>query len=362
MRSVVIGVGQCGGRVADKLVNYDERVHSYDSIQGAVAINTAMKDLRNVEIDTQLIGEDILKGEGVGSDNKTAVDVMERDLDEVLSTVSQKITSRVESIILVAGLGGGTGSGGVPVLADELTGRYEIPVYTLGVLPSDDEGALREQNAGQSLQTLKDTTDATILIDNNIWRETGQSLSEWYDRVNSEIAKRLGLLFRAGNVESANSESVVDSSEIINTLDTDITTAAIGYGETPVGKTETQLINNIKTATRKAINTGLSLSDSLKAETGLLIIAGDPQRISRKGVEKSRQILQDELDTYEVRGGDIPIPGSESIVAMVVVGGVHASPRISSILSQSEKAKDSESDGESKEDQLFQNEDIDGVI
>lgn len=362
MRSVIIGIGQCGGKVSSTLVHYDGKENPQNSIEGVIAINTAKNDLNGLDIDSLLIGQTDTKGNGVGSNNQKAVEVMREEMNEVMSCVESKITTTTESIILIAGLGGGTGSGGAPTLADELTDRYDIPVYVIGVLPSEDEGGLRKRNAGRSLQTLKKSSDATIVVDNNIWRKKDQTLSDWYKEVNTQIAKRFSLLFRAGRTTNSPTQSVVDTSEIINTLDTG-SVAAIGYGETPTGGSTTQQINNIKTATRKGVKNGLSVSGSVESQTGLLLVSGPPEHLSRKGIEKSRKLLEDELSTHEVRGGDLPLPDSDVVKSLVLLGGIQNSDRIDSILTiDSEDRNHGSSTTNSDDDKLFQNDDIDGVI
>jgi len=229
MKTVLVGVGQAGGKLADQLVSFD-RESGYESIQNAVAINGAKTDLQPLAIDTILIGQDRVKGHGVGGDNELGAEIMEADLPEVQQEVSNRITSEAESIILTTGLGGGTGSGGTPVLARRLKEIYEIPVYVLAVLPSTEESNLVHVNAGRSLKTITGTVDAMIAIDNDAWKSTGESLTEGYQRINEQIAKRIGLLLAAGEVSDGVAESVVDSSEVINTLRTG-GIAAIGYNE-----------------------------------------------------------------------------------------------------------------------------------
>jgi len=53
--------------------------------------------------------------------------------------------------------------------------------------------------------------------------------------------------------------------------------------------------------------TGMSLPNATDADAALVAIAGDPDRISRKGAEKARKWLQEETGSMQVRGGDFPL-------------------------------------------------------
>ena len=363
MKSFIVGVGQCGGKLATKLIDRSAK-RSKHSVTGAFAVNTARADLDPLPIDKYLIGQDIVRGGGVGGDNEHAVEIMERDLDEVMREVADNIGIETEAIIVTAGLGGGTGSGGAPVLAGALRDDYEIPVYAIGVLPSNTESALRTRNAGRSLTSLQKNADATLIVDNNTWGDEDESLAGWYDTINTEIADQFTLLFNAGEVRDESGESVVDTSEVINTLDVG-GTAAIGYGETVVElDDEDEYTHNIKVTTREALSTGLSVSGDVTAETGLVVVAGDPKRISREGIEKAQQILEDELDSFRIRGGDLPLPGSDKIQVIVLLGGLQESTRIDSLLEDAadiiETQQLNESDDESEN--YFENDDIDGLL
>ena len=106
MKCVLAGIGQAGGKLADALVQFDHQ-HGYDSVQDAIAINSAKTDLQSLAIDTVLIGQSHLKGHGVGGDNERAAELMEADLAEVQETIGNRITSQAESIILTTDLAGG---------------------------------------------------------------------------------------------------------------------------------------------------------------------------------------------------------------------------------------------------------------
>lgn len=358
MKSILIGVGQAGGKLADRIIRFD-RERGYGSVQDAVAINSAKTDLQPLTVDTILIGQDRVKGHGVGGDNELGAEIMEADLEEVQQKVGTHITTQVESIILTTGLGGGTGSGGTPVLARRLAEIYDIPVYVLGILPSSEESNLAQVNAGRSLKTITNTADATLLIDNDAWKSTGESLNEGYERINKQIAKRIGLLLAAGEVTDGVAESVVDSSEVINTLRTG-GMAAIGYNQVPAAEATDENINTVMTATRSAFFSGLSLTGETTAESALLVITGQPDRISRKGVEKSRRWLEDETGSMQVRGGDFPVD-SEDIGALVILGGIQQSDRIEGFFERAKEAAAAPTETENNEDKLFQNDKLDGL-
>ena len=358
MKSVVVGVGQAGGKLADRIVQFD-RQRGYGSVQDAVAINTANADLQSLAIDTVLIGQDRVKGHGVGGDNELAAEIMEADMQEVQQKVGTHITTAAESILLTTGLGGGTGSGGTPVLARRLTEIYDIPVYVLGILPSSKESNLTQVNAGRSLKTITDTADATLVIDNDAWRSTGESLNEGYETINQQIAKRIGLLLAAGEATDDVAESVVDSSEVINTLRTG-GLAAIGYNHVPAAETTEENINTVMTATRSALFSGLSLTGETAAESALLVITGQPDRISRKGVEKSRRWLEDETGSMQVRGGDFPVD-NENIGALVVLGGIQDSDRIEGFFMRAREAAAAQTETADESEKMFQNDQIDGI-
>ena len=217
MKVVLIGVGQAGGKVTQTLVEFD-RDMGFDAVQGAFAVNTAKADLQSLGLDTMLIGQDRVKGHGVGGDNELGAEIMQAEATEVMDALDSRITTTAEAVVIVAGLGGGTGSGGAPALAREMNRIYDIPIYTLGILPGRDEGSIYQANAGRSLKTVAREADAALLIDNDAWRTSNETVEEGFDNINQQIAQRVGLMFASGEVVDGVAESVVDSSEIINTL------------------------------------------------------------------------------------------------------------------------------------------------
>ena len=351
MKLAMIGFGQAGGKIVDAFIGYD-RVAGSNIIASAVAINTARVDLmglKNIPPEDQvLIGASRVKGHGVGADNSLGAEIAQEDLDEIQGTIDDIPVHEIDAFLIVAGLGGGTGSGGAPVLARHLKRLYTEPVYALGILPAETEGSIYSLNAARSFKTLVREVDNLLLFDNDAWRKTGESMEGGYDEINEEIVKRFGILFGAGEVSPGQeiAENVVDASEIINTL-AGGGVSTIGYAVTKVKDTErngflsrfrnraetvvdpTSDTNRIMSLVRSAALGRLTLPcDINEAERGLLVVAGPPKFINRKGVERGREWLEEVTGTMVMRGGDYPVGNSDHVAAVILLSGVTNVPRI----------------------------------
>ena len=361
MKVALIGVGQAGGKLVQRLAEFDHRM-GFGAVQGGLAVNTAKPDLQALDLDTVLIGQERVKGHGVGGDNELGAEIMHEDIDEVLNALDGRITSQAEAIVVVAGLGGGSGSGGAPVLARELRRVYDVPLYVLGVLPGRNEGSLYQVNAGRSLKTLTKVTDSLILIDNDAWHESGESVSGAFEAINDAIARRFGLLLAAGEVQPGEDvpESVVDSSEIINTLRKG-GIAAIGYGTAEVSEDGDENVNAVTSVVRKALLTNASLQNVTTAEAALVVVAGRQDAIPRKGVERARKWVENETGSMEVRGGDYPVD-SDKIAAIVLLGGVERSTRVQEFLQRASDAQSQVVEEQTDPAATFQNEELDNLF
>jgi len=359
MKVVLIGVGQAGGKVTQALAEFDHRME-FGAVRGALAVNTAKADLGELNVETLLIGQDRVKGHGVGGDNELGAEVMQTDAVEVMDALDGKITAEAEAVIVVAGLGGGTGSGGAPVLIKELQTVYDLPIYGVGVLPGRGEGAMYQANAGRSLKTVAREADSLLLIDNDAWHDAGESVEAAFDAINDEIAQRVGLLLASGeNVEGV-AESVVDSSEVINTF-REGGISALGYASAAAGEDAGDNINAVTSITRKALLTGTSLPEAVRADAALLVIAGHPDRIPRKGVERARKWLEEETGSLQVRGGDFPLD-SDRLAALVLLGGVERSDRLDEFMERAREAQKRREREREDPREAFENDELDGLF
>jgi cell division GTPase FtsZ len=344
VKLALVGVGQAGGKVVDALLDYERRSGG-SFVTDAVAINSAKADLlgvRNVPPENRmLIGQSRVKGHGVGADNELGVEIAREDAGEVLGALDDLPTHEVDAFLVAAGLGGGTGSGGAPVISRRIGEIYTEPVYGLGILPGRDEGGIYTLNAARSFQTFVNEVDNLIVFDNDAWRAGGESLEGGYDRINEELARRLGVLFNAGEVSNGVvPESVVDASEVINTLGSGGVTS-IGYASAAVERRKrsflskqeapdaTETINRITSTVRRATLGRLTIPvDVRSTERALVVVSGPPEHLSRKGVDEARKWVESATGTMEVRGGDYPVPDSNNVSALVVLSGVTDIARI----------------------------------
>jgi len=363
MKLAMIGFGQAGGKIVDKFLEYDEKTGS-GIVRSAVAVNTAKADLLGLEQIPEenrvLIGQARVKGHGVGADNELGAEIAEEDIDEIQGAIDNIPVHEVDAFLVVAGLGGGTGSGGSPVIAKHLKRIYTEPVYGLGVLPGSDEGGIYTLNAARSFQTFVREVDNLMVFDNDAWRQTGESVEGGYDHINEEIVRRFGVLFGAGEVEAGDNiaESVVDSSEIINTLDGG-GVSTVGYASEEVevssgggllsrfkndsddeGLDTANTTNRITSLVRKAALGRLTLPCEIEGtERALLVMAGPPKHLNRKGIERGRKWLEEQTGSMEVRGGDYPT-NSPKVAASILLSGVHNVPRIKELQQVAIEAQD----------------------
>jgi cell division GTPase FtsZ len=348
MKVLVVGVGQAGGKVADALLEYEARTRT-SFVSDALAVNTARVDLlglKTVDVEHRLlIGQSRVKGHGVGADNRTGVEIAREDKDDVLQAVDELATHETDAFLIVAGLGGGTGSGAAPVIAQELSRMYTEPVYGLGILPGRDEGGIYTLNAARSFRTFVREVDNLVLFDNDAWRNEGESLQSGFATINAEIARRFGVLFSAGESRAgAVPETVVDASEVINTLSGG-GISTVGYATSKLDRAEMGIlsrlggkraevdeldaVNRITSTVRRAALGRLTLPcDIHSAGRALVVVSGPPEYLSRKGIENARRWLEESTGTMEIRGGDYPVPDSEHVAALVLLSGIRNAPRL----------------------------------
>jgi len=243
MKALVVGLGQCGGRIADEFARLNSRARrqrGMEIITGAFAVNTDASDLSGLETiggDFQhriLIGARRTGGHGVGKIIELGAEVAREDGDKIVDAVrTVEHFFETDAFFLSAGVAGGTGSGSLPVVAQMLRARYpEKPIYALCVLPFSHEEQTEERtvyNVATCLKSTYQVVDAVFLIDNQRFIKKDFSVTNNMAAINAMIAQPFYNLLCAGEELDRRyiGAKMVDAGDIIQSLSGG---TIIGYG------------------------------------------------------------------------------------------------------------------------------------
>lgn len=152
----VVGVGGAGGNTISRIMQI--------GITGCetVAINTDAQDLLYTDSDAKvLIGKEISQGLGAGANPKVGAEAAKENKDDI-----KKVLDGADMVFITCGLGGGTGTGASPVVADvaKKIGALTVAIVTL---PFSMEGEHRMNNAKEGLENLEAVVDTLIVIPND---------------------------------------------------------------------------------------------------------------------------------------------------------------------------------------------------
>jgi|SRR3989344_3733243 len=304
----VIGCGGAGNNTINRM--------SEIGITGTetVAINTDAQDLLYTNAHSKiLIGKEVTGGLGAGSIpqiGEEAAKESEQDIKHILTGC--------DMIFITGGLGGGTGTGSMPVVADV---AKKLGILTVGVvtLPFSMEGQRRYENAIMGLEKLENIVDTLIVIPNDKLLELAPDLPlhtafKIADEILTNAVKGIAeLVTKAGlvNLDFADIKTVMGKGGV----------AMIGVGESD---TESRAVE----AVEKALNNPLLDVDITGANGALINVMGGPDMTleeARKVVETVSEKLDE--DARIIWGAQISEDMDKTIRAMLIITGV-SSPQI----------------------------------
>ena len=332
MKLVVLGFGQCGGRIADELARLNKRARTYRGIEiitGAYAINTDVADLSGlstIKPDYRhriLIGGRKTGGHGVGKINELGAEIAREDSDKIIEAI--RTTKRLfesDAFLLIASSGGGTGSGAIPIMTQLIKERYgDKPIYDVIVLPFEHEEQNEERaiyNSAVCLKSVSSVADATILIDNQRYIRKDSSLRNNLSLINQLIAEPFYNLLCAGEEKKGKhiGAKTLDAGDIIQTLSG---WTVLGYGQTllpafsPLFKRRRQ---NFKNKSTETFN-GMQAMDAAISELSMKCNTQDANRamylITAPAKETNMDLIKELADHLRelapkaiIRSGDYP--------------------------------------------------------
>ncbi|WP_297509187.1 cell division protein FtsZ [Thermococcus sp.] len=323
MRALIIGVGQCGTKIADlfSLVDFE-----------ALAINTSKGDLdylRYIPPERRiLIGESLTGGKGVNANPILGREAMKRDLPMVMKKINSVVGYEdVDIFFLTFGFGGGTGAGGTPVLAEALKEEYpDSLVVAIGALPLREEGIRPTINAAITIDKLSKIADSIIAIDNNKLKEGNDDISRAYERINYTIVERIASLLALVDVPG---EQTLDASDLKFVLKAFGSFATVGYAKADAGKVRSLSRLIIKSFESEGLYLEANIESALY---GLVAIHGPPEVLKANEIFEALDYLTGKIRGKQIFRGFYPDPKEREVEVVTLLSGIYESKSIEEIV------------------------------
>jgi len=305
----VVGVGGGGN-------NTLSRIHDIGVRGGEmIAINTDAQDLLYTNADKKiLIGKELTRGMGAGSNPSVGEEAARESEHEI-----KKKLEGADMVFITCGMGGGTGTGAAPIIADiaKKMGALTIGVVTM---PFTIEGAKRIENAVLGLDKMESIVDTLIVIPNDKLLEIVPDLPlQTAFKVADEILT---------NAVKGTAE-LITKAGLVNLDFADVKTIMSNGGVSLIGVGESDSANRAEEAVEKALHNPLLDVDISNASGALVNIIGGPNlslEESKKVIEKIGNSLGEEARL--IWGAQISPDMDKTLRVMLIITGVQ-SPQIS---------------------------------
>ncbi|HIG96822.1 MAG TPA: cell division protein FtsZ [Candidatus Aenigmarchaeota archaeon] len=301
----ILGAGGAGGNTISRLMQV--------GVVGAetIAINTDAQDLLYTDADIKiLIGKEITGGLGAGADPKIGEESAKESRNEI-----KKVLEGADMAFVTCGLGGGTGTGSLPVAADiaKKSGALTVGICTL---PFTMEGRQRMKNAREGLDKLQKAVDTLIVIPND-------KLLEIVPDVSLPTAFKVADEILVNAVKGIS--ELVTRPGLVNLDFADIRAVMTNGGLAMIGMGDSDGENRAIEAVERALNNPL-LDIDIDGATGALINVSGGVDITIRDCQKIVETVATRLnpDAKIIWGAQILKELGDSIRTMLVITGVNS--------------------------------------
>lgn len=275
-RIKVVGVGGAGNKAIQRMMT--SKIHGVEF----VAVNLDAQDLNIANAPTKvLIGKNLTRGLGAGMNPEVGRQAAEASIDEIGEALKGS-----DMVFITAGLGGGTGSGASPIIAEV---AKEVGALVVGVItkPFSFEGAARSRIAEEAWQILRDRVDALITIPN--------------DRMLSIIDRKTPLLEAFAKVDDVLRQGVQGISDlitvpgIINVDFADVKAIMSNSGSALMGIGFASGEDRAIDAAKAAVSSPL-LEVSIDGARGVLFNVSGGNDMAMAEINEAAKIITDKID------------------------------------------------------------------
>jgi len=302
-RIKVVGVGGAGNNTITRLTQV--------GIVGAetIAVNTDAQDLLFSEADYKLlIGRELTKGFGAGGDPRIGEEAAKESKEDV-----KKALEGADMVFITCGLGGGTGTGASPIIAEV---ARKLGALTIGVvtLPFSMEGRVRMRNAKLGFENLRKHVDTLIVIPNDKLLEVVPDVSLI---TGFKICDEILVNTVKGTVE------LITKPGLVNLDFADIRAVMQNSGMALIGLGESSSKNRAIESVEKALNHPLMVVNVDGAKGALINVMGG-QDITIKEANQVVELIANRIDPEAkiIWGAQIDPAMKEKLRVFLIVTGV----------------------------------------
>ncbi len=300
----VVGLGGAGGNAVNTMIS-DFNIEGVDFM----AFNTDQQALKNTLAPVSLqLGDELTRGLGVGGDHMLGAQAAEESIDAV-----HEHLAGADMVFLTAGMGGGTGTGSIPVVAGiaKNMGALTVAVVTK---PFAFEGKKRAEVAEEGIAALRDKVDTLIVVPN-------QRLLDIIDEDISffEAMKKVDNVLAEG-VKSIT--SLVTQTGYINVDFADVKAVMQDAGTAIMGIGKAKGENRAEDAARMATTSPL-LDMSIEGAKGILFNVIGGLNMTMKEIDYAAQMIEEAVDPSAniIFGASIDESLADEMIITVVATG-----------------------------------------
>jgi cell division protein FtsZ len=271
----VVGVGGAGGNAVNRMVSAGFRGVEF------AAVNTDLQVLRESNAYHKIqIGEALTRGLGSGGDPRVGREAAEESVEAIRACVRG-----ADMVFITAGMGGGTGTGAAPVVAEL---AREAGALTVGVVtrPFFFEGTPRLRQSELGIEALNDAVDTLIVIPNDKLLETSGDDTSMLDA----FARADEVLCNATRGISA----LITETGVVNLDFADVRSVMRNGGAALMGTGVATGPNAAEDAARMAIHSPLLDDVSLQGATSILVNITGPRSLGIKQISRAATVINSE--------------------------------------------------------------------
>jgi cell division protein FtsZ len=249
----VVGVGGGGCNALDDMIMRGLSNVDY------IGVNTDVQALNNCTANYKVqVGKNLTRGLGAGSDPTVGARAVEEDKDEIIAALTGS-----DMVYVTAGMGGGTGTGGAPIVANiaKSTGALVVGVVTK---PFSYEGKSRMQQAEEGIEELRKYVDTLIVIPNqrllSLYVDKKATILEAFTRVNQVLYE-----------STQGISEIISEPGIINIDFNDVRTIMTGMGDALMGAGTGKGEHRAVEAANTALSSPLLEGTSISGAQGILV-------------------------------------------------------------------------------------------